>query len=128
MLVGGLAIDRLGHSKVLVASLSAIALANLSLAWFFSERGAITYLALYEMLVVFTFTTFFAATMSQCGRAIAATQFSVTMVCGNLTMSLGAALMGPIVSVGGSAAMLLVIAAVAVGGAIVMVGWQAEAA
>lgn len=128
MLVGGLAIDRLGHGKVLVSSLLAIALVNLSLASFFSERGAITYLALYEMLVVFTFTTFFAATMSQCGRAIAATQFSVTMVCGNLTMSLGAALLGPIVSIGGSAAMLLAISAVAVGGAIVMVGWRAEAA
>lgn len=126
MLVGGFAIDRLGHSKMLVASLLAIALANLSLALFFGERGAVAYLILYEMLLVFTFTTFFAATMSQCARTIAATQFSVTMVCGNLTMSLGAALLGPIVGAGGAAAMLLIIALVALGGAAVMVGWRTE--
>lgn len=126
MLVGGLAIDRLGHGKMLVASLMGIALANLSLALFFGERGAVAYLILYEMLLVFTFTTFFAATMSQCARAIAATQFSVTMVCGNLTMSLGAALLGPIVGAGGAVAMLLIIALVALGGAAAMVGWRTQ--
>lgn len=128
MLVGGFAIDRLGHAKVLVVSLLAIALANLCLALFFGERSAIAYLILYEMLLVFTFTTFFAATMSQCARAIAATQFSVTMVCGNVTMSLGAALLGPIVGAGGAVAMLLNIALVALGGAAAMAGWRAQSA
>lgn len=126
MLVGSFAIDRLGHRNMLVAALSAIAVANLSLALVFGERGAVAYLILYEMLLVFTFTTFFAATMSQCAPAIAATQFSVTMVCGNLTMSLGAALLGPIVGAGGAVAMLLIIAAVALGGAAVMAGWRTQ--
>jgi uncharacterized membrane protein len=48
------------------------------------------------------------------------------MVCGNLTMSLGAALLGPIVGAGGAVAMLLIIALVALGGAAAMVGWRTQ--
>lgn len=128
MLVGGYAIDRLGHRRVLVATLSMIALANLLLALFTGQAGATAYFIAYEMLIVFTFITFFAATMSQCSRAIAATQFSFTMVCGNITMSLGAALMGPVMAAGGATAMLIAIAGVALVGAGVMVGWRPEAA
>jgi PAT family beta-lactamase induction signal transducer AmpG len=128
MLIGGFAIDRMGHQRVLVATLSAIALASLLLALFMGNAGATAYFIAYEMLIVFAFITFFAATMSQCGRAIAATQFSFTMVCGNITMSLGAALMGPVMAAGGSTAMLIVIAGVASAGAGVMIGWRPDTA
>lgn len=127
MLFGGIAIDRLGYRTVLVAALAAIALANLVLAATLGGTGAIAYLIAYEMLLVFAFITFFAATMSQCARAIAATQFSFTMVCGNITMSVGAALMGPIVEAGGIRSMLAVIAGVALVGAAVMAGWRSDA-
>ncbi len=126
MLVGGYVIDRLGHRRVLVATLLMIALANLLLALFMGQAGATAYFIAYEMLIVFTFITFFAATMSQCSRAIAATQFSFTMVCGNITMSVGAALMGPVMAAGGATTMLIVIAAVALIGARVMIGWRPE--
>lgn len=126
MLVGGYAIDRLGHRRVLVATLSAIAIANLLLMIFMGQVSATGYFIAYEMLLVFTFITFFAATMSQCSSAIAATQFSFTMVCGNITMSLGAALMGPIMAAGGTRAMLIAIAAVALVGAGAMSRWRPE--
>jgi hypothetical protein len=50
------------------------------------------------------------------------------MVCGNITMSLGAALMGPVMTAGGATAMLIAIAGVALVGAGVMIGWRPEAA
>lgn len=128
MVVGGYAIDRLGHRRVLVATLSMIALANFLFALFMGQAGATAYFIAYEMLIVFTFITFFAATMSQCHRAIAATQFSFTMVCGNITMSLGAASMGLVMAVGGATAMLCAIAGVALVGAGVVIGWRTEAA
>jgi len=128
MVVGSYVIDRMGHRRVLVATLMAIAIANLLLLAFMGQAGAITYFVAYEMLLVFTFITFFAATMSQCSSAIAATQFSFTMVCGNITMSLGAALMGPIMAAGGTGAMLIAIAGGALVGAGVMRGWQPQPA
>ncbi len=124
---GGIAIDRLGYRPVLVAALAAIALVNLALAATLGGTGAVAYLIAYEMLLVFAFITFFAATMSQCARAIAATQFSFTMVCGNIAMSIGAALMGPIIDAGGVRAVLAAIAGVALAGGAAMAGWRAEA-
>lgn len=126
MLVGGFVIDRLGHRKVLVLMLSALALANVLFMVFPGQRGATAYLIAYEMLLVFVFITFFAATMSQCSRVIAATQFSFTMVCGNITMSFGAAMMGPIMAFGGVTAMLVAIAVVALAGAGIMFGWRPD--
>lgn len=127
MMAGGYVIDRFGYRYVLVTTLLAIAAANCLLALFPASGSAAFYLIVYEILLVFTFITFFAATMSQCNRAIAATQFSFTMVCGNITMSIGAALMGPIMGVGGVVAMLIAIAGVALAGAAVMVGWRPSA-
>ena len=113
MLVGGYAIDRFGHRFVLTTTLGTIAVASFALAFLLSASTAAYFLTAYEILLVFTFVTFFAATMKQCTRAIAATQFSFIMVCGNLTMAAGAALLGPLIELGGPSAVLVAVALVA---------------
>jgi len=100
MTVGGWLIDRLGFRSILLLSLGGIAAANLILALAFTPLVAMAYLIVFECLLVFAFIAFFAATMQQCSRTIAATQFSFTMVCGNLTMAAGARLLGPLLALG----------------------------
>ncbi len=126
MVVGGILIDRLGHKVVLVTALALIAAANIALGVIMEGRAATSYLVAFEMLMVFVFITFFAATMRQCAPLIAATQFSFTMVCGNMAMSLGAALLGPVTALGGEPLMLVLIAAVAMVGAATMLRWQPD--
>lgn len=125
LLLGGMAIGQFGHRGVLVAAFGMLAVANLWLAAGLGSNPAAAYLVAYEFLLVFIFVTFFAATMSQCVPAIAATQFSITMVCGNITMSLGAALVAPLIAAGGPRLILAVIALVALAAMAIMAGWKA---
>ncbi len=118
MAVGGWLIDRLGYRTMLLLSLSGIAAANLALALAFTPGVAAAYLVIFECLLVFAFITFFAATMQQCSRAIAATQFSFTMVCGNLTMAAGARLLGPLIALGGIPAVAAMLCCTALAGAV----------
>lgn len=127
LLLGGLAIRKFGHRGVLVAAFGVLASANLWLAASLGSEPAAAYLVAYEFLLVFIFVTFFAATMSQCVPAVAATQFSITMVCGNLTMSFGAALVAPLMAAGGPRFILLAVAAVALLATAIVAGWRNSA-
>ncbi|MES2059050.1 MAG: MFS transporter [Pseudomonadota bacterium] len=116
MAIGGWLIDQVGHRTMLLLSLGGIAAANLALALAFTPAVATAYLIVFECLLVFAFITFFAATMQQCSRAIAATQFSFTMVCGNLTMAAGARLLGPLMALGGVPAVTVMLCCTALAG------------
>lgn len=117
MAIGGWQVDRVGARSVLLVSLAGIAIASLVLATMFSASLAAIYLAVFESLLVFAFIAFFAATMRECQPAIAATQFSFTMVCGNLSMALGARLVGPLLELGREPAAAAVLAGAALVGA-----------
>lgn len=96
MIAGGLLIDKLGYRAMLAILFAAMSVANVVMAVLLDRQAGMAFMIAFEGLLVFVFIGFFAATMRQCMRTIAATQFSFTMVCGNIALVVGAALLGPI--------------------------------
>lgn len=124
MVIGGFLIDRLGPQRLLWMLFFALALANVAMILLWQNLPAWGYLVIAELALVFVFIAFFAATMRQCLAQIAATQFSVTMVCGNMGMVVGAAALGPLDALGGlgasfSALALICLLAAMMGGTII---------
>lgn len=101
MIGGGLLIDRLGHRAILTLLFGVLGAASLFMALTYAPTMSASYVAISELALVFIFISFFAATMKQCRRTIAATQFSFTMVCGNIALVVGASLMGPLNAMSG---------------------------
>ena len=96
MVAGGFLVDKIGQRRMLWLLFGAMALASATLAGSLGLDVGAYFIAAYEVLLVFIFIAFFAATMHQCWPQIAATQFSFTMVCGNMALVVGAASLGPI--------------------------------
>ena len=110
---GGVLVDKLGHRRSLRSLFAMLMIVNIGMALALNFQFGMIYLAAFEMLLVFIFIAFFAATMKQCWKMIAATQFSFTMVCGNIALVIGAAMLGPLVHSFGEHGVLLVLAGLA---------------
>ncbi len=119
MVAGGWLVDKVGHRRMLALLFCGMALANAAMALALKFQPAISYVAAYELLLVFLFIAFFAATMRQCWPKIAATQFSFTMVCGNIALVVGAAALGPLESLGGYFAVLVSLAIISIAAALI---------
>ena len=126
--VGGLLVDFLGHRKTLLLLFSMMAIINGIMAFAYLSTPPLYYLAAYEFLLVFVFIAFFAATMRQCWQQIAATQFSFTMVWGNITLAIGAGLLGTISAVFGTQGAFLILAGISAVGAGLAIGLRFDEA
>ncbi len=107
---GGVLVDYLGHRRSLVTLFATLMTVNFAMAMALRFQLGGLYLAAFEMLLVFIFIAFFAATMRQCWKMIAATQFSFTMVCGNIALVIGAAMLGPLIEPFGEQGVLFTLA------------------
>lgn len=125
MMVAGWLADRVGKVRVITIYLILLALAWVVLATTPQRWIATGYIPafIFGMRCVETFcvVAMLATAMSLCWARIAATQFTLYMVCNNVGLALGAVLLGPLREQLSWPGMFLFIAALLV---ITLVGWQ----
>lgn len=126
IVVGGILVDRMGHRRTLTILFATLAMANAIMASTLRLKYGAYYISAFELLLVFIFIAFFAATMKQSWKTIAATQFSFTMVCGNIALVVGAALLGFLTEPFGYQSALLVLSGIALIASIIASGLRLD--
>lgn len=100
LLFGGLLMKGLGRKRSLIYLLAGLALAALIMAagrsWWENMLTVKAFVLVIYLLRTLALITFFATAMAICWKPVAATQFALYMALGNLGISSGAALSGPI--------------------------------
>ena len=116
-LAGGPLINRLGRKKILSRLLLALVilafLMGMANPWWEAYATIQVYVILTYILRTLILITIFSAAMAICWQPVAATQFALYMAVGNLGISTGAALLGPLSQVFSYPQTLLVLAVVA---------------
>jgi PAT family beta-lactamase induction signal transducer AmpG len=100
LLFGGLLMKGLGRKRSLIYLLAGLALAALVMAagksWWENMLTVKAFVLVIYLLRTLALITFFATAMAICWKPVAATQFALYMALGNLGISSGAALSGPL--------------------------------
>ena len=115
MLIGGYLIDRFGRLRVMRVLLVMFILLHAAMSGlgrYWGEGGLVTaYVMAHEFLNTLVTIGVFALAMELCWKRVAATQFTLYMTIANLGLSCGAAMLGPMKSMGGYGLVLAGVAA-----------------